>query len=178
MSGDAADEALEAGVSAILRTAIGRLDAADARDEVIARYRPAGRIALIRRAPVLLPVTRAWRLGMLLLDRDGHLYETGEVTRAIETKWPSNRSLEVERRREVQAAAFRGPFAPGEVVNVDAEPIALDAASLRAGSGPLSVGSGGGGGEVVLVRWAGPGSGARSELGAYLADRVSLLTLD
>ncbi|MGG7509552.1 hypothetical protein [Plantibacter sp. YIM 135249] len=166
-----ADEAeFAARLGTLLSGAAARLAGADARDEVIANYRPAGMIPFIKRAPVLLPVERAWRLGVLLLDRQARLFETGEVTRAIETKWPSNRSLEVERRRQVQAAAFRGPFEAGDVINVDATPIDLAPVALRVGSGPLSVRDG-----VLVVRWASTPGGGTTPLEPYLADRIALL---
>jgi hypothetical protein len=60
------------------------------------------------------------------------------------------------------------------VINHRYVPIPLDDESLRAGSGPLFVRDG-----TVMVHWdrRSPGAGV-SALGAYLADRTSVLTLD
>jgi hypothetical protein len=113
---------------------------------------------------------------MLLLDRSGNLFATGSVTRAVEPGRVTNQSPAAEVRRAARRTAARGPFARGpfargDVVNFGFAP-SIDAESLRAGSGPLSLVD-----DSVLVRWGGGADGQGvSTLDAYLAARVSLLT--
>jgi len=136
---------------------------------------------MFRTAEAMMPAGRAWRLGMLLLDRSGNLFATGSVTRAVEPGRVTNQSPAAEVRRAARRTAARGPFARGpfargpfargDVVNFGLAP-PIDAESLRAGSGPLSLVD-----YSVLVRWGGGADGQGvSTLDAYLAARVSLLT--
>ena len=63
----------------ILHSAIERL--ASVPDDGI------GELKLSRfRAARIVPIGRAWRLGSVLLTRDGKLYRAGRTTRAIEPK--------------------------------------------------------------------------------------------
>lgn len=157
------------GTRALLQLAAARLEAAGVPDEALAEvYTPRG-LPLVKRAPALRPIGRAWRLGAVLLSADGRLFTAAESTRAVEPKWFNHRSTEVEHRRLAQQAAHRGPFAEGEVVNFEVVELALDDASLREGSGPLSFV-----GETVMLRWAGHDLGL-TPLATYLDDRVSLL---
>jgi len=158
----------------LLGRTIATLEARGIRDEALAELRPARRVLLVPRPAAMVPIGRAWRLGVLLLDRQGKLFATGRVTRAIEPKRGVNdHSLAADQRREIEFAAARGPFAAGEVVNFALEPIALDAASLRAGSGPLWIE-----GDTVMVRWdVSRAGGGASTLDGYLAERLSLLDL-
>jgi hypothetical protein len=116
------------------------------------------------------PLGRVWRLGVLLLETDGTLHATGEVTRAAEPGHPTHVARSIEDRREHQAAAFRGPFVPGETVNHDA-PV-LDLRTLASGgeAGPLQLRDG-----RLLVAWNRADAGAPAELAAYLAERADLL---
>ncbi|MGK9148918.1 hypothetical protein KXS11_14910 [Plantibacter flavus] len=156
-------------VRSLLLRAAARLEDAGVPDEALAEvYTPRG-LPLVKRAPALRPIGRAWRLGVVLLSADGRLFTAAESTRAIEPKWYNHRSSEVEHRRLAQQAAHKGPFAAGEVVNFEVEEIALDEQALRNGSGPLSVVDG-----AVMLRWAGHDLGL-TRLDAYLDDRVSLL---
>lgn len=120
----------------------------------------------------MAPVGRAWRLGVLLLTREGGLYATGKITRAVEPGRPQALSLSVEQRRTDRLAASRGHFALGEVVNYEYVEVALDAPSLAQGSGPLSLD-----GVEVMVRW-GRNPSERRPLAPYLADRVEMLQRD
>jgi hypothetical protein len=144
-------------------------------DEALGVMRPAHRILGLMRPAVIVPAGRAWRLGVLLIDRSGRLYSTGMVTRAITPKrGVADHSLIADARREDQRAAVRGSFAEGEVVNFGYSPIPLDEASLRAGAGPLSMD-----GTTVTVRWDTSGAGRGSApLETYLAERIALLTMD
>lgn len=157
------------GLHDLLLQAAARLQAAGVRDEALAEvYTPRG-IPLVKRAPAMRPIGRAWRLGVVLLSVDGRLFTAAESTRAVEPKWFNHRSAEVEHRRVAQQAAHRGPFAEGDVVNFEVVELALDEASLRTGSGPLSIVD-----DVVMLRWAGHDLGL-TRLDVYLGDRVSLL---
>ncbi|HEV7184469.1 MAG TPA: hypothetical protein VGN33_08220 [Leifsonia sp.] len=167
---DSLDRQAIAGIRAALADAVGRLDAADARDEALATFIPRHRRMLITHEAVLRPVGRVWRLGVLLLGRDGALYATGSITRATEPGRPAYQSLSAEDRRAYRAAAIRGHFAAGETVNYDAVPIELDAPSLRASAGPLLLRGG-----HALVKWS-PTAAGTVDFATYLADRVGLLT--
>lgn len=170
------DDPVVAGIRGVLNRAVGELKSAQARDEALAHFQPSRRVMLIKRAPVMLPVGRVWRLGVLLLDADARVYATGTTTRALEPGRPGFQSLSAENRRMYRAAAFRGPFARGETVNFDAVPISLHGDELRAHdpatkSGPLVVR-----GSRALVRWnPGVGDDAAVDLESYLNDRVGLL---
>jgi hypothetical protein len=150
-------------LATLLRRTVEELQSRGIPDEALAvakdsRWRP-------RR---LVPVGRAWRLGVLLIDRDGRVYATGSVTRAIEPlRGVANKSADAEARREDRRAAVRGRFPVGETVNFGHE--SIDPESIGAGSVPLSLGEDG----VVLVRWDGS---ATRPLEGYLAERLALLS--
>jgi hypothetical protein len=166
---------VERDVAELLARTIEQLDAAGAPDEALAMVKAPRRLWPFTSAPVLVPSGRAWRLGVLLLDRQARLYATGQLTRAVEPlRGVTNRSHEAELRRADRRAAVRGHFPTGEAVNFGFSPIALDAASLAAGSGPLVVVDG-----TVMVRWDAthPDHGL-SRLESYLADRADLLSAD
>lgn len=160
---------------ALLAATTERLETMGIADEAIATLRPARRIAFIPRPAVMDAVGRAWRLGVLLLDREGRLFATGGITRAIElTHETVYMNAEALHRRELRLAATRGGFALGDTVNFDVTEIALDSTSLRSETGPLSLR-----GETVMVRWvAGEGDQGLARLGSYLAERTSILAGD
>jgi hypothetical protein len=168
LTGD--EEAVAATVDLARRTA-DALAAGGARDEALAEYVPARRVLFVDRPPQMRPLGRVWRLGVVLLARDGSLAATGGITRAVEPGHPGHVARSVEDRREHRAAAFRGPFARGETVDYDAVPIVLTPDALRAGSGPLLLREG-----RVLVRWsASLGDDAATPFGPYLTERAELL---
>jgi hypothetical protein len=166
------DDRIVSGIRAALDDAVSRLTAAGARDEALATFVPARQVMLITRKARMIPLGRAWRLGVFLLTTDGTLHATGSITRAVAPGHPGYQSVSAENRREQRAAAFRGPFQPGEPVNFDADVIELDAESLRASRGPLFLKD-----ATPLVRWS-PSAGDDSGVpfGAYLEDRIGLLT--
>ncbi|MGV8885980.1 MAG: hypothetical protein ACOH1T_10405 [Microbacteriaceae bacterium] len=148
----------------LISETIAALESAGIADEALAvREKPR------LRKPLLRSVGNAWRLGILLIDRSGNLYQTGDVTRAIEPQIAVNsRTLLAEARRDDRRAAVRGRFAEGTVVNFDFLRIPLEPLALGQPSGPLSVENG-----VVRVRWQ--PSGGTMPLARYLDDRVALL---
>lgn len=152
-----------------LAEAVTRLNEAGARDEARAVLVPRRRTLGIPREPVLRPEGRAWRLGVLLLGRDGTLFATGRLVRATPPGRTQYVSESAETRRAYRAAAERGHFRDGETVDFDAPEIELTVESLRASTGPLLLRDG-----EALVRWS-----ASSEqtvgFAAYLAERVELL---
>ena len=164
------DDAVAAARELVQRTA-AELAAARARDEALAAFVPARRVLLLDRPARMRPLGRVWRLGVVLVAPDGALLATGGITRAVEPGHPGHVAVSVEDRREHRAAAFRGPFAPGETVNYDALPIPLTAEALRSGAGPLLLRDG-----QVRVRWsASLGDDAAAPFAPYLRERVDLL---
>ncbi len=155
-------------VAELIAGAVRQLEDRGIPDEALGVLVAARGVAFFRSSPKIRPVGRAWRLGVLLIDSAGAVYETGTVTRAIAPlRGVTNRSPEAEEKREYRLAASRGGFPEGEVVNVGHVPVMLDAAALRAGTGPLALEAG-----EVMIRW---NAGALARLDRYLADRLSLL---
>ena len=140
---------------------ISGLVARGARDEALGVWRERKTFG-VARPPVIEPVGRAWRLGSLLLDRDGNLYATGRVTRAIEPRdYNSDKTVAGEARREEQRAAARGSFRSGETVNFDV--VLLD---VEHPTPPLALVDG----ELFVMDGA-----VHAPLLRYLADRAELL---
>ncbi|GGE87291.1 hypothetical protein [Mycetocola zhadangensis] len=165
------DANLADGIRSSLRSTRDRLETAGARDEALATFVPAHRGRLFAKKATMVPQGRVWRLGVLLLDHDAQLYETGLTARALEPGRPAYQSVSAEQRREYRAAAFRGKFTRGETVNFDAAPIELDADALRVSTGALFLRN-----DRVLVRWSPTASDeAAVDLDDYLTDRAGLL---
>ena len=147
------------------------LEAGGARDEALAVHHPAHKVLAITRPVALKPAGRVWRLGVLLLDREGGLHATGRITRAVPPGHPGHVAVSAEERREVRAAAYRGRFTPGETINFAAAPIELTEAALREATGPLFLL-----GDRALVRWsASAPDDAAADLEPYLRERADLL---
>ena len=171
MDGSTGDDRTVAAIRESLQRARARLAYAGARDEALAEFVPARRVMLITREPTMVPVTRVWRLGVLLLGTADGLWATGSITRVLEPGRPAYQSESAERRRAYRAAAVRGHFARGETVNFDARPIELDAAALAESAGPLVLE-----GNRALVHWnAALDPVSATPLDEYLDDRVGLL---
>lgn len=143
----------------LLERTIRSLDAAGIADEALAVVKTS------RFAPTkLVRAGRAWRLGMILLDRDGTLYEIGELTRAVEPpRGFANKSPDAEVRREWRRAALRGKFSHGEAVNFRYRPI-----DVATATGAVRVIDG-----TPMVQWN--ASGDLRPLEGYLAERLALL---
>lgn len=169
--GESDNDPVVTGIRSLLAHTASELRAADARNEALATFQPSRRVLFIKRAPVMIPNGRVWRLGVFLLDAEARLYATGSTTRALEPGRPGFQSLSAETRRMYRAAAYRGPFVRGEAVNFDAHPVLLVASVLRTSTGPLFVRD-----SRALVRWtAAVRDNEAVELETYLADRVGLL---
>ncbi|KQQ19683.1 hypothetical protein C1I63_14700 [Rathayibacter caricis DSM 15933] len=154
----------------VLASMVAELESRGVADQALAELRRPRAILGFRRAPVMAPVTRAWRLGVLLLERTGSLYAVGSVTRAVAPLHANNQSESQEARREIRRAAFDGPFREGEIVNYGWRRLALDADGLSADPEPLALR-----GADVLVRWA-PGLGEQGlmPIERYLSERLDL----
>ena len=119
-------------------TIVEQLLAADIPDEALGVWRPEKKIFGVARPPAIDPVGRVWRLGVLLIDRDGTLYATGKLTRAIVPKdFNADKSLAGEAHREIQRAASRGSFRPGESVNYEWRRLDADQAQALVDPVPL-----------------------------------------
>ncbi|HEX4402550.1 MAG TPA: hypothetical protein VHZ98_14605 [Galbitalea sp.] len=160
-------------LAALLARTISRLETAGVHDESLAVWKHSRGLLGLGASDSLVPTGRAWRLGVLLVDRDGGLYSTGQVTRAVQPgRAAVNRSAAGEERRSIRAAAAHGNFPRGETINHGWAPIALDDASLASGSEPLTVRDG-----VVFVRFGEVEPGVLP-LERYLDDRINVLLGD
>ncbi|MDO9396619.1 MAG: hypothetical protein Q7T71_08750, partial [Herbiconiux sp.] len=193
MAGTTSDDAIAQQLDELLHRTVRRLQESGARTEALARYEERRPLLGIRRGPVMRPLGRVWRLGVLLLDTDAGLHTIGLVTRALEPGRVTNQSARAEERRDHRRAAFQAKFAEGDTVNFDTAPVATDAAGLRAatesGAGVLQLftpaspetASAPTPGDAddpsatppVLVRWNRlPGDGGLTPLAPYLAERA------
>lgn len=174
MEGRADDDTIAARLEQLLRRTVQTLEASGARTEALASYEPRRSILGVRRSPVMVPVERVWRLGVLLLDEQGRLFTIGSVTRAVDPGRVTNQNPRFEERRDYRRAAFQGKFERGDTVNWDAEEVALDPESLRERTGAVQLGADG---ESILVRWnKQAGADGLTDLAGYLAERAELLT--
>ena len=121
-----------------LRPIIEQLDASGLPQEALGVWRRERKIFGVARPPVIDPTGHAWRVGALLIGSDGSLYATGKVTRAVVPKdFNSDKSIAGEERREIQRAAARGAFRPGESVNYEWVPLTTDEADALVAPVPL-----------------------------------------
>ena len=169
---DAADAASLAVAAAreLVAGAVAALREGGARRETLAELVPERRVLGIPRPARMSAVGRVWRLGVLLLDEAGGVWDAGRVVRA---ERPARRSITAEavaEQRALRAAAVKGGIAEGETVDFDATPIDLDVLGRDGASGPLVLRDG-----AVLVRWSHAQPDALTPLDAYLRDRVDLL---
>ena len=165
------DDGAVAAARAAFERAAGRLTVEGGRTEAVGEFVPARRVLGFQRRSAMRPLGRAWHLGVLLLQPDLVVRAVAGITRAVEPGHPGHVALSIEDRREHKAAAFRGPFERGEVVHYDAAVIPLEAAALRAATGPLLLRDG-----RVLVIWSATvGAAGARDLEPYLDERVDLL---
>jgi len=161
-------EEAAAGIRSSLERTVLLLDAAGVADEALAEFVLRKRMLGVARAPVMQPLGRVWPLGVLLLARDGRVFATGKVTRAVPEGYPGYQSPGVEVRRGYRAAAHNGRFVEGDTVNFDTAEI--DLLALDGSSGPLFLDAG-----LPRVRWNPTHPAQSRALDVYLADRASLL---
>ncbi|MEO6944000.1 MAG: hypothetical protein ABI053_04725 [Lacisediminihabitans sp.] len=151
--------------------AANELAAARAKDELLAELAQRRRLLTLVRPPVMVPLGRVWRLGVFLLGHDATVYATASLTRVTDTGRPTFQSAAVEKRRAYRVTAMRSGLPKGEAVNFDTTVIELDAAQLRASTGPLFLR-----GDKPFVRWSlSQSDDSALALDSYLRDRVSLL---
>lgn len=176
-------------LDSILADSSLRLSQARVPTQFLAEFVPEGRrLWVFPRPATMRPLGEVWRLGVFLLSvpegpesapgRRPTLMTAGPVTTARERGRQGYQSLSQEERRDVQAAAFRGGYAPGRAVTFAAQPIDLDACERACATGTslddgaLLVREG-----RALARWR-PDADAGScpPLERYLAERLDLLT--
>lgn len=147
------------------------LVSAGIKTEAVGEYEGPKRRFLIKRPARIVSVTRAWRLGVLLIDESGELRVAGSTLRAHEPP-PilGYASLSARQRDELRHAAIRGGFAEGEIVHYGTH--VIDGNFGRGDSGPISLLDG-----VPVVKWH-PNATLNSAipLEQYLHERVKLLT--
>lgn len=168
-AGDAA--AVLRDVRAVLARAVQRLSAADAPTEVLGRrVAPTKRFGLFPVAERIVPIGRAWRLGVLLLTSDGLLHGVGEQTRAKRLERVGYVAESARRRDELRDAAARGGVPVGQSVDFDTVELPLDGPGPF-GVGPMELRDG-----AAVVRWA-PGTPLQAAvpLNDYVSERVDLL---
>lgn len=138
--------------------------------ESVGAYEPPKRRFLHTRQARIVPVTRAWRLGVLLIDEAGALRSAGATLRAHEPPPILGYTAESARQRdELRHAAIRGGFAEGETVHYDT--YVIDCEIVRAETGPISLRDG-----DPVVRWhLGTRLTSAIPLEKYLQERAELL---
>lgn len=162
------DDRLTAELEHLIGRTIASLEASGAHDEALGEYRRRRGLLGLGGSVSLANVGRAWRVGRLLISRDGRVFDVGATTRAVDPRHPNYQSVSGEDRRDDRRAAFEGDFAEGEVVNHDFTPLDLSVDAIRNGSGPLHIDD-----DRFTIEWA---KGQRAvPLAGYLDERVALL---
>ncbi|NLA65798.1 MAG: hypothetical protein GX862_07725 [Leucobacter sp.] len=158
----------------LCRDTAAALSEAVVRTEALAEFLPATKRLVIFRGPATMrPLGEVWRLGVLLLATDASLWAAGSATRSRERGREGYQSQSLEHRRDIAAAALRGGYSEGTVVNYDATPLPLDTGAIQAlgGDSPLGFSDG-----RVRVRWrAGAQITGAVTLEQYLHERSELL---
>ena len=154
-------------MSAVALLAAARERLAGAPQESLGELRTPGRVLGIPRAPRIVPVGRAWHIGVLLLTEDAVL-ATGEIVRARAEARRGYAAESQRQRAELAAAARRGGVDEGQIVHIGWQ--LLDPAAVDRGeaSGPLALRDG-----VASLRWS--AAGGYMPLDRYLDERIELL---
>ncbi len=139
----------------------------DAPQEALGDLREPRRLLGIARAPRIVPVGRAWHLGVLLVS-DDTVFATGDVLRARAEARRGYTAASQRARAELAAAARRGGFAEGETVHIGWRMLNPAAVDRGEASGPLTLVDG-----IAHVRWS--AAGGYVPLDRYLDERVALL---
>lgn len=159
-------DASGSGIHAAITDAVTRLTAAGARDEGLGRERAPRRVLGLPLRARIAREGRVWRLGVVLVSREGELFATGDTLRAHAEVRRGYTAESARARAGRSAAARRGGFAEGETVNVGWERIDL----VQLEGGILRVREG-----VPQVRWNPRDTTAWVDLTPYLHDRIALL---
>ena len=152
----------------LLQAAADELAASGARDEALAELVTGRKILMLERPATFQPLGRVWRLGALLLRREGGLFATGSITRAVEPGYPGHISVSVELRKAYRGMALKAGYPDGETINFAASRIELEA-SITESTGPVVVRNG-----ALGVLWS-PQNPTTTPFATYLSDRVELL---
>ena len=149
-----------------------RLAASRRPGELLAETVPARKaLGLIPRRASMRRVGEGWRLGVLLVTREGELFAARQVFRAARQVLPGHQSTSAQQRLARRLVALDAGFPDGSTIVLYAPRIPLDdAEAMRAHAGPVVVRDG-----RLLVRWM-PGSpdDALTALDAYLNERLDL----
>ena len=154
------------GIHPTIAAAVKRLTEAGARDEGLGRETAPRRVLGLPLRGRIAREGRVWRLGVVLLSREGELFATGDTLRAHAEVRRGYTAESARERASRSAAARRGGFAEGETVNVGWERIDL----ARPEGGLVRVHGG-----VPQVRWNPRDAQAWVGLAPYLNDRIELL---
>lgn len=157
-------------IHALVAECRDRLLAAEIPTEAVGAYESSRRRFLFTRAERIVPLTRAWRLGILLIDEEGQLRSAGATLRAHQPPAILGYASESARHRdELRHAAIRGGFAEGETVHYDT--YVIDCEIVRAETGPISLRDG-----RPVVRWhLNTSLTSAIPLEQYLEERLELL---
>ncbi|GMA30110.1 glutaminase [Litorihabitans aurantiacus] len=150
-------------MSDLVTDAVARLRAGGVPSEVLGLRRVPRRVAGVGRAPRIIAVGEAWRIGALLLLPDGELALPGEVVRTEAETTRGYTADSARHRADLRIEARRGGIPPGCVVHLGWRPAVV-------GEHPLVRRDG-----EVLFTWS-PGA-APVPLAPYVAERVDLALL-
>jgi len=131
-------------------------------------------LGVIPRSATMLRTGEGFRLGVLIVTRDGDAYAPDTTVRATRQQLPGHQAESAQERRALRLTALSAGFDDGAVVDLDARLLPLDdPAAMRAEVSPLVLREG-----RVLVRWmtSAPDSTLRP-LAGYLKEREQLALL-
>ncbi len=157
---------------AALAAAAERLAATGVAPAQLADSVPARRsLGVIPRRATMRRIGEGWPLGVILVSRDGGVFELRTVVRATRQVLPGQQAASAVERRALRLAALDAGFAEGAVIALDARRIPLDdVEAMRGEAGPLVLRDG-----RVLVRWIPDApDDALAPLEAYLHERLEL----
>ncbi len=123
----------------LVADAVAALRAAWRPQETLAELVPERRVLGIPRAARMTPIGRVWRLGVLLLDEAGGVWDTGRVVRAERAARKSITAEAVAEQRALRAAAVKGGIPRARPWSSTRRPIDLDELARDGASGPLVV---------------------------------------
>lgn len=135
---------------AALAAAAAELASARARPEQLAATVAAHRVlGLVPRRATMRRAGEGWRLGALLVTRDGEAFEPRTVIRASRAVLPGQQAASAQERRALRLMALDAGFAEGDVIALDPRRIPIDdVEAMLAETHPLVLRDG-----RVLVRW-------------------------
>jgi len=150
----------------------GRLaDAGITPDQLADRVGARRMLGVIPRSATMRRTGEGWRLGVLIVTRNGDAYAPDTTVRATRQQLPGHQAESAQKRRALRLTALSAGFHDGAIVDLDARRLPLDdPAAMHAEVSPLVLREG-----RVLVRWmtSAPDSTLRP-LADYLHEREQL----